>query len=166
MLWGWCNQATAHITKLEVKGFDLLASDRAQRRESVIVKLIALLIGVTTGSGHRLGREIAVALGRRRRHHLRARAAAAGSDSARVDARHAEAIRTRKRGRETGAVAILGRSSRLAMLAVLDIGRETLDLLFTVARLQINELHLSLKAPPLLLQILVLKFLFLKLTSC
>jgi hypothetical protein len=53
----------------------------------------------------------------------------------------------------------------LAVLAVLDVGRETVDLLFLATRLHINELHLSLKPPTLLLQIFVLKLFFLKLQA-
>lgn len=52
------------------------------------------------------------------------------------------------------------------MLAVLNVGRETVNLFFVTARLQVNELHFGLKASPLFFEIFVLKFLFLELTSC
>lgn len=96
---------------------------------------------------------------------MRARALSTRSGDASVDARHAEAVRARERSWKTVAVAVLRWGSWLAVFAVLDIGRKTVDLFSATTRLQINELHLSFEATSLFLQIFVLKLLFLELVK-
>jgi hypothetical protein len=116
---------------------DLLASDRAHRREVVAVKVVMILVRVAAGTWNRLGGQAAAAKeGRGRRGDLRVGAAATRSGHSGVDARHAEAVRTRECRGKAVAVVVFRRSRGLAMgwlLSVPKIRREAVDFLFAAA---------------------------------
>jgi hypothetical protein len=163
-----CNERRQDKVKVGLQ-LNLLARDRANGGEVVVLEIIILLVRVATRARHRLRGQTTIAKeGGGWSGDLRVGAAHARSGHAGIDARHAETVRTREGGRKAVALVVLGRCCGLTvcgLLSVTQVCGKTVNLLFAATRLQIYELHLSLKASALLFEIFVLKLLLLELKN-
>lgn len=115
----------------------LLAGDGAHRSEIVVIEVVMVLVRVAAGARHGLGGQAVVAV-EGGGGDLRVGAATTRSGHARIDARHAETVRTRECRGKAVAVAVLWWSGGLAvrgLFTVAQIGRESVYLLFAAAGL-------------------------------
>jgi hypothetical protein len=103
---------------------DLLASDGAHWCKIIVIEVILVLVRVTTGARHRLrGQAVVVEERSGRRGDLGVGAAPTRGGHTRVDARHAEAIRTRECRGKAVSVSVLWRGGRLAVGGLLSVSK-------------------------------------------
>lgn len=121
----WMRGASKRRDKVKVGlQLDLLASDRAHRGKVVVVKVVLVLVRITSGAGHGLGRQTVVGEeGGRRRSNLGVGTATTRSGHTGIDAGHAKAVRAREGRGKAVAVTVLGRGGRLAMRRLLSVSQ-------------------------------------------